>query len=118
LAAGQHRPTRSILRPWAEEHHPEPKEITDQQGRRMPNGFHGSCEGPIGGLCLPQSVWNVLQRENITTFDQLKAVADQIEQVLGIEPKTALVVREDIARVAALADALSKGRPHNPWQAA
>jgi hypothetical protein len=28
------------------------------------------------------------------------------------------VVREDIARVAALDDALSKGRPHNPWQAA
>jgi hypothetical protein len=67
----------------------------------MPNGFHGSCEGPIGGLRLPQGVWNVLHRENITTFDQLKAVADQIEQVLGLEPKMALVVRADIARVAA-----------------
>ena len=80
--------------------------------------LHGSCEGPVQGLRLPQSVWNVPRRENITTFEQLKAVADQIEQVLGIEPKTALVVREDIARVAALDDALSKGRPHNPWQAA
>ena len=118
MAAGQHRSTRSILRPWAEEHKPEPKETTDQQVRRMPNGFHGSCEGPIGGLRLPQSVWNVLRPENITTFEQLKAIAEQIEEILGIEPKTALVVRDDIARVAARDDAPSKGRPHNPWQAA
>ena len=83
----------------------------------MPNGFHGSYEGPIGRFRLPQSVWNVLQRENITTFDQLKAVADRIEQFLGIEPKMALVVRDEIARVAAFADASGKGQPHNPWQA-
>ena len=114
MAAGQHR---SILRPWAEERIPN-LDTTDQQVRRMPNGLHGSCEGSIGGLRLPQSVWNVLRRENITTFEQLKAVADRIEQVLGIEPKTALVVRDDIARVAAFDDTLSKGRPHNPWQAA
>ena len=80
--------------------------------------LHGSCEGPVQGLRLPQSVWNVLRRENITTFDQLKAVADRTEQFPGIEPKMALAIREDIARVAALDDALSKGRPHNPWQAA
>jgi hypothetical protein len=84
----------------------------------MPNGFHGSCEGPIGGLRLPQNVWNVLRRENITTLDQLKAVADQIEQLPGIEPKTALAIREDIARAGAVTEALGKGRPHNPWQAA
>ena len=84
----------------------------------MPNGFHGSCEGPIGGLNLPQSVWNVLQRENVTTFDQLKAVADQIERFPGIEPKMVLVVREEIARIAVLNGLLDKGRPHDPWQAA
>jgi hypothetical protein len=84
----------------------------------MPNGFHGSCEGPIGGLRLPQSVWNVLQRENITTFGQLKAVADRIEQFPGIAPKMALVIRDEIARVAALAEAPGKGRPYSPWQAA
>jgi hypothetical protein len=82
----------------------------------MPNGFHGSCEGPIGRFRLPQSVWNVLQRENITTFDQLRAVADRIEQFLGIEPKMALVVRDEIARVAAFTEASGKGQPYSHWQ--
>ncbi len=84
----------------------------------MPNGFFGSCEGPIEGLHLPQSVWNVLQRENITTFDQFKAIAERIDQLPGIAPKMALVVREEIARVAVLDLRPDKGRPHNPWQAA
>jgi hypothetical protein len=83
----------------------------------MPNGFHGSCEGPIGGLHLPQSVWNVLQRENILTFDQLKAVADRIERLPGIEPKMLLVVRDEITRVAALNGLPDTGRLHDPWQA-
>lgn len=83
----------------------------------MPNGFYGSCEGPIGGLHLPQSVWNVLQRENITTFEQFKAVAERIEQFPGIEPKMALVVREEIARVAVLNVRPEKGRPYDPWHA-
>jgi hypothetical protein len=90
----------------------------DQQVRRMPNGFYGSCEGPIGGLYLPQSVWNVLQRESIATFDQLKAVAERIDQFPGIESKMALVVREEIARVAVLNVHPERGRPHNSWQVA
>ena len=57
-------------------------------------------------------------RESIATFDQLKAVDERIDQFPGIEPKMALVVREEIARVAALNVHPERGRPHNPWQAA
>jgi hypothetical protein len=72
---------------------------------------------------LPQSVGNVLQRENITTFDQFKAVAERTDQLPVIplpviEPKMALSVREEIARVAVLNVRPEKGRPHNPWEAA
>jgi hypothetical protein len=57
-------------------------------------------------------------RESIATFDDLKNVAERIDQFPGIEPKMALVVREEIARVAVLNGHAERGRPHNPWQAA
>ena len=66
---------------------------------------------------MPKRLERAAER-NITTFDQLEAVAERIDQFLGIEPKMALVVREEIARVAVLNVRPEKGRPHNPWQAA
>jgi DNA-directed RNA polymerase subunit F len=55
--------------------------------------------GPIEGLNLPYATWVVLRRENITTLDQLRTVADHLEQVVGIGPKTARMIREELARV-------------------
>jgi hypothetical protein len=67
----------------------------------MPNHFLDRWEGPIGGLRLPLSAWSSLQGEGITTIDQLKAVADRLERFVGIGPKTAEVIREELARVSA-----------------
>ncbi len=62
--------------------------------------FYDTCAGPIGGLYLPPLAWDVLQREKIQTLEQLMAMADGLEQVVGIESRLAEVIREALARVA------------------
>jgi endonuclease III len=42
-----------------------------------------------------------LEDEGITTIDQLKAVADQLERLPGIGMKTARIIRDEITRVSA-----------------
>jgi len=61
--------------------------------------FYDTCAGPIGGLYLPPAAWNMLQREKIQTLEQLVDIADRLEQVEGIEPRMAEVIREALARV-------------------
>jgi hypothetical protein len=79
-----------------------------QEVRQMPQTFYDLCEGPIPGLRLPLNAWEVLQRENITTLDQLKAVADRIERFEGIGHRTAQAIRAELTRLAA-----SDGKPHD-----
>ena len=55
--------------------------------------------GPIDGLRLPRRAWKMLQQENITTLDRLKAVADRIERFERIGPKTAQAIRAELTRV-------------------
>ena len=56
---------------------------------------NGSRPGPIKGLRLPANAWYVLRRENIRTLNQLTAIADRINQLDGIGPKTALTIHEE-----------------------
>ena len=62
--------------------------------------FYDTCAGPIRGLYLPSVAWGMLQREKIQTLEQLVGIADRLEQVDGIEPRLADVIREALARVA------------------
>jgi DNA-directed RNA polymerase alpha subunit len=55
--------------------------------------------GPIEGLRLSRRAWKVLQQENITTLDQLRAVADRLERFDRIGPKTAQIIRAELARI-------------------
>jgi DNA-directed RNA polymerase alpha subunit len=56
--------------------------------------------GPIEGLRLPRRAWTMLERENITTLDQLKAVANGIERVVpGIGRKMAQIIRAELVRI-------------------
>jgi len=43
----------------------------------------------------------VLRREKVNTLAKLRAVADRLEQFDGIGPKTAKVIRAELARVTA-----------------
>ena len=76
----------------------------------MASHLHESWEGPIRGLRLPLTAWNSLQAEGITTLGQLMAVADRLERLTGIGPKTAQVIRKELARVAASEGQLSNER--------
>ncbi|GEO18807.1 DNA-directed RNA polymerase subunit alpha C-terminal domain-containing protein [Microvirga aerophila] len=67
----------------------------------MPHGQEPR-PGPIEGLRLSHRVWEILRRENIQTFDQLKASADRLERFEGIGPKAAQQIRQEIARVTSL----------------
>jgi DNA-directed RNA polymerase alpha subunit len=58
------------------------------------------CSGPIDGLQLSFATWKALSRENITTLNQLRAAADQIEQVPGIGPWSARMIRAELSRIA------------------
>ena len=62
--------------------------------------FYDTCAGPIGGLYLPRVAWDMLHREKIQTLEQLVDMADRLEQVDGMEPRMAEVIREALARVA------------------
>jgi predicted flap endonuclease-1-like 5' DNA nuclease len=67
----------------------------------MPNHYSERWEGPIRGLRLPLAAWNSLHDEGITTIDQLRAVADRLERMVGIGSKTAQVIRAELTRVSA-----------------
>ncbi|MFC4174217.1 hypothetical protein ACFOYU_19565 [Microvirga sp. GCM10011540] len=61
------------------------------------------CPGSIEGIHLPVRAWVALQKDNIRSMDRLAAIADQIERLVpGIGPKTARIIREEIARTAPL----------------
>ncbi len=62
----------------------------------MPH-FYDTCAGPIEGLYLPPVAWEVLQRENIQTMDQLRAKVDQLEQFGGIGAGMAHIIRLTLA---------------------
>jgi hypothetical protein len=67
----------------------------------MPDGKWERFEGPIRGLRLPLNAWDALRREGITTIGQLGDMADRLETLPGIGPKTAHLIREELARVMA-----------------
>lgn len=68
----------------------------------MPNPAWKACRGPIRDLRLSQYTWRILDDEKITTLDQLKVVADRIEQLVpGIGPKMAAAIRAELARAVA-----------------
>jgi hypothetical protein len=77
--------------------------------------FYDTCAGTIRGLYLPPVAWGVLQREKIQTLEQLVDMADRLEQVVGIEPRMAQVIREALARVAPLEEQTSGEMLLAPW---
>ncbi len=61
----------------------------------------GNQWGSIDDLLLPPRAWHVLRREKVNTLAKLRAVADRLEQFEGIGPKTAKIIRDELARVTA-----------------
>jgi hypothetical protein len=78
---------------------------------------HGDdiCAGPIGGLYLPSVAWDLLRREKIQTIDQLMAIVHRLEQVDGVEPRVAQMIRQAIASTALSVAWRSGEAPLSPW---
>jgi hypothetical protein len=78
---------------------------------------HGGdiCAGPIGGIYLPPMAWDLLRREKIQTVDQLMANVHRLEQVDGLEPMMAQVIRQTIASTALSIAWTSGEAPLSPW---
>ncbi len=78
--------------------------------------LHETCAGPIEGLFLPPATWEVLHRENIETLTHLRAMVGQIEQIAGIGPEAAQLIRGELARMTSLEEHFPGGGwPHSPW---
>jgi Holliday junction resolvasome RuvABC DNA-binding subunit len=65
----------------------------------MTHPFGDRWSGLIRGLRLPLYAWSTLRDEGITTVDELKAIADQLERFPGIGTKTAQLIPDELARV-------------------
>lgn len=55
--------------------------------------------GPITELRLPRHAWEGLRKHGITTIDHLRTIADRLERLERIGPKTAHVIRKELARI-------------------
>jgi hypothetical protein len=82
----------------------------------MPRHFE-TCGGPIEGVYVPRLAWDVFDRENIQTIDQLRAVAGRLERFEGIGPITARVIRQELDRVAAPGEQISGDGQLSAWGA-
>jgi len=80
--------------------------VSNREARAMAS--MACVDGPIHGLRLPQHAWVGLRKHGITTLDQLKAMADRLERLERIGPKTAHVVRAELARLVTLSEHVSE----------
>jgi hypothetical protein len=82
----------------------------------MPH-FYDTCAGPIEGLYLPPIAWEVLQRENIQSLDQLRANAHQLEQFDGISIRMAQVIRLALAYATPFKEQTASAKQNDAWSA-
>jgi hypothetical protein len=58
-------------------------------------------DDPFDGLLLPLDAWKALEDAKITSLEQLKTVAPQLEQIRSIDPETAQVIKNRLERLTA-----------------
>jgi hypothetical protein len=83
----------------------------------MPHHVYDTCAGPIEGLYLPPTAWEVLRRENIQTLDQLRANAHQLEQFDGMSVIMAQAIRLALAYVTPFEEQASSTKQYHAWSA-
>jgi hypothetical protein len=54
-------------------------------------GLDQRCPSPV-------QVWTSLRNENTTTIDQLMTAAGRLERLVGVGPKAAQIIRDEIGR--------------------
>jgi len=67
----------------------------------MPRSPSQNPDDPFDGLLLPMSAWKALEDAKISSLEQLKTIAPQLEQISGMDPETARIIKDRIERLAA-----------------
>jgi hypothetical protein len=67
----------------------------------MPRACSHASDDPFDGLRLPMDAWKAIHGAHITNLEQLKAVASRLEQIQGLDPETALIIKDRLDRLAA-----------------
>ena len=62
----------------------------------MPPANPEIADDPFEGLYLPVSAWKALEEAHITSLKQLKTMVPVIEQIHGIGPEMAQVIRDRV----------------------
>jgi hypothetical protein len=66
----------------------------------MPRSPSQNPDDPFGGLLLPMSVWKVLENAKISSLEQLKTIAPRLEQIQGMDPETARIIKDRLDHLA------------------
>ena len=66
----------------------------------MPRVIPKIADDPFEGLRLPVNIWKALEDAHIASLEQLKTMIPTIEQVQGIGPEEAQVIRDRLERLA------------------
>jgi hypothetical protein len=67
----------------------------------MPRSASQNSDDPFDGLLLPMSAWKALEDAKITSLEQLKTIASQLEQISGMDPETAQIIKDRLEGLAA-----------------
>jgi hypothetical protein len=67
----------------------------------MPRSPSQNPDEPFDGLLLPMSAWKALEDAKISSLEQLKTIAPRLEQIRGMNPETAQIIKDRLDRLAA-----------------
>jgi hypothetical protein len=75
-------------------------------------------DDPFGLLHLPIDAWKALEDAKITNLEQLKSVAPRLEQIQGMDPETAQIIKDRLdclaARRTVRVRLIFPKQPHHP----
>jgi hypothetical protein len=66
----------------------------------MPRSPSQNPDDPFDGLLLPMSAWKALEKAKISSLEQLKTIAPRLEQIRGMAPGTAQIIKDRLDRLA------------------
>ena len=59
-----------------------------------------SSHDPFDGLLLPITAWKAVEDAQISSLEQLQALAPRIDQIRCIDPETAQIIKDRLDRLA------------------
>jgi hypothetical protein len=67
----------------------------------MPRSPSQNPDDPFDALLLPMRAWKALEDVKIISLEQLKTIAPRLEQIQGMDPETARIIKDRMDLLAA-----------------